>query len=497
MKKLLILFLSFVIIIIPIASILSPIMYVGNFFTNAWGSIKDMFGFNYEGNFTEDIDSYMNENRISLNYEQLTACVLADIESDPQECLDNHDDNGNILTKNSSKEYFTINWKEWNGTIDDSYFNEIHVLGKYSVSKWEKVGSHIEQRKVEKNVPRTCDRYSGTGQCLHYTEAYSTTEYENVVVDDYDWVYHPEILRGKCQDSDTQICHVKLEDKDVYPFQYPSFNLKDRYGIKVDTESFNVSATNYQVWEGQMLYAFSKGVITEFDGTHLVLKLDANDIDLYAKYETNEEGQLYSEFGVGDVVEATEEIATNENGETKFYLYNSNGQCINPFIFLDRSMSSIFTGLGEGTIILGMEDFAPDFSNLDAYVNKNVYYKGYCGQCTWFAWGLFYQHYGYSPGFTGNGELCASQAYRTLQSKGWTFTKSPSPGAIFSTVGLNHVGIVAGVIDDEHIVIVEGNFNHKNDTYQEFQSLPDWAMRVVSTKQYKAGVNYVFCNPPQ
>ena len=46
-------------------------------------------------------------------------------------------------------------------------------------------------------------------------------------------------------------------------------------------------------------------------------------------------------------------------------------------------------------------------------------------------------------------------------------------------------------------VIVEGNFNYKNDTYQEFQQLPDWAMRVVSTKQYKSGVTYAFLNPPQ
>ena len=46
------------------------------------------------------------------------------------------------------------------------------------------------------------------------------------------------------------------------------------------------------------------------------------------------------------------------------------------------------------------------------------------------------------------------------------------------------------------MVIVEANFNHKNDTFEEFISLPDWAMRIVPTDYYKKGVGYVYCNPP-
>ena len=107
------------------------------------------------------------------------------------------------------------------------------------------------------------------------------------------------------------------------------------------------------------------------------------------------------------------------------------------------------------------------------------------------------QTYGFDPGFRGGGINCATEAYSHLKNKGWTFSKSPSPGAIFSTTNFNHTGIVAGVLNEDHMVIVEGNFNHSNDTFEEFISLSDWSMRITSTHEYKKGVGYVFCNPPQ
>ena len=37
--------------------------------------------------------------------------------------------------------------------------------------------------------------------------------------------------------------------------------------------------------------------------------------------------------------------------------------------------------------------------------------NGLWGQCTWFAWGRFYELYGYDPGFRGSGKDCAQQLY--------------------------------------------------------------------------------------
>lgn len=481
--------------------------FIGNLFNNTWGTTKDFFGTSrdsgYEGALSEDVDKYMNENRFSINYEEFLSCALMDVDDDPSNCYENHDEEGHILSNNSNKEYYSIEWDEWNGHVDDEFFKEIHVLGKYTTSNWEKVGTHTETKTTgcilstssgSKKVDNSyCEnKVSGSS----YGAFWETTTEE---IDDYDWVYHPEIKRGKCEETDEQKCNIILEDKDVYPYQWPTFNLMQRYGVHVDETTAEVTVANYQIWTGQSIYAFSKGTIIEKDDNYIKLKLDANGIDMYALYETND-GRLISDFNVNDVVEATEEIARNEGekAETFFYLFNSANQYINPYLFLD-SENQTFVGLGEGTIIYGYEDFTPDFSNLDAYINNNGYYKsGYCGQCTWFAKGLFIQHYGFDPKFHSGGSFCASEAYNEcLKDKGWTFSKSPSPGAIFSTIGWPHVGIVAGVIDDDTMIIVEANMNGKNDTYQEFQQLPDWRMTTVSTHDYFGLASYEFCNPPQ
>ena len=134
--------LIFLVLSIPTAAILFPIQFIGNMFKNTWGTVEEYFGYDYAGNFSEEADFYMAQNRISLNYKQLLACALADINGEPKECLINHDMNGNILSNNAETEYFTVNWPEYNGYFDDSYFKQIHVLGKYNTENYEKVGEH-------------------------------------------------------------------------------------------------------------------------------------------------------------------------------------------------------------------------------------------------------------------------------------------------------------------------------------------------------------------
>ena len=48
-------------------------------------------------------------------------------------------------------------------------------------------------------------------------------------------------------------------------------------------------------------------------------------------------------------------------------------------------------------------DVDPDV-NSAPYTSLNPFAQaGLRGQCTWFAWGKFYEIYGYDPGFRGNG----------------------------------------------------------------------------------------------
>ncbi len=464
-------FIVTLLIVIPVCCVFAPIAYLGSLFGNSFGTVRENFEGSYDADFSDDLDYFIHENRVSVDYIAMIGCVLYEAKEDPGECLNKVDlDTGKMDPDYNDQKLLDLKDRLYVGSYDDSYFKKIHVLGKYTVFRYEKVGEHEE----------------------------TNDEGETVTVEDYDWVYYPEILRGKCEDDDTTACNIILEDEWVYPYREITFSMIRNYGLNVDPESYEISFNTNQVWQGDMLYAFSKGTVLKADSKEILLQIDANDIDLYARYESKD-GWLESMFEVGETVEATEVIGYSE-GETKLSVYNSSNEYINPALFAFGS--DYYPGLGNGTIILGMEDFAPDFSNKRLWYGYddggiNPYGDNHMGQCTWFCWGLFYQHYGFDPGFRGIGQNAAYDAYLHLKDQGWTFTKSPTPGSIFSTTNFNHTGIVAGVIDENTMVIVEANFNHKNDTFEEFISLPDWAMRIVPTDYYKKGVGYVYCNPPQ
>lgn len=82
------------------------------------------------------------------------------------------------------------------------------------------------------------------------------------------------------------------------------------------------------------------------------------------------------------------------------------------------------------------------------------------GQCTWFAWGRFYDLYGFSPGFSGNGYDCVSQLLQVHSDK-FELSKTPASGAVFSSdVAHNHVGIVLDYdAEKDLLTIQEGNLD--------------------------------------
>lgn len=135
----------------------------------------------------------------------------------------------------------------------------------------------------------------------------------------------------------------------------------------------------------------------------------------------------------------------------------------------------------------------PNFNNMEAWITKNPYARtGLYGQCTWFAWGRFYELYGYDPGFTGNGWNCVDQlvaAHPDLFER----SLSPKPGSVFSGIGVNHVGIVVAV-DGDYVTIQEGNLDGKTNTFQDAKK--DWHTVTYTLNQlrsYYRGV--VFANP--
>ena len=137
----------------------------------------------------------------------------------------------------------------------------------------------------------------------------------------------------------------------------------------------------------------------------------------------------------------------------------------------------------------------PDFTNEEAWGDNNPYTRlGFAGQCTWFAWGRFYEIYGYDPGFRGDGWNCASQLVAAHPDK-FELSYVPAAGAVFSTIGHNHVGIVIAV-DGDNITIQEGNLDGKSNPMVE--AITDWHEVTYTIKHfvaYNVGVIYAVPKP--
>ena len=123
----------------------------------------------------------------------------------------------------------------------------------------------------------------------------------------------------------------------------------------------------------------------------------------------------------------------------------------------------------------------PNFNNTEAWGSNNPYSRvGLYGQCTWFAWGRFYEIHGYSPGFTGDGWKCAKQLVNAHPDK-FKISSTPAVGAIFSCIGRNHVGIVIGW-DGTNITIQEGNLDGKTNSFAEAKK--DWHTVTYTLSQF-------------
>lgn len=137
-----------------------------------------------------------------------------------------------------------------------------------------------------------------------------------------------------------------------------------------------------------------------------------------------------------------------------------------------------------------------DFSDLDAWIRLNPYYSaGYCGQCTWFAWGRVYQIHGFAPNASGNGYEFARQLYTKHPDK-FRYSKTPAPGAVFSTEaggGYNHVGIVLDVQGDM-VTIQEGNLDGVNNTFVDAQR--DWQEITISLSELHSRYGGVYFAVP-
>ena len=255
----------------------------------------------------------------------------------------------------------------------------------------------------------------------------------------------------------------------------------DEYDIAVDNidkytrerSLLDKDASNYSN-EYERLSGLISSNVTSRDSLKLEINNKLNSI-------TGTYSQQYS------IISATEAVSTAD-------IFNNANDYFDK-IDSGFDMSKFVVSVSSG--IINDENRNPNFSETDAWIGKNPYAYSNVGQCTWFAWGRFYEIYGYSPGFTTNGNGCVSQL---IKAHGDKFYQSDTPvaGAVFST-GLNeqygHVGIVIEVDEaNDKIVIQDGNYNGTSDSFAVAQT--DWGTRTLSLSEFKnSRGGTIFANP--
>ena len=153
---------------------------------------------------------------------------------------------------------------------------------------------------------------------------------------------------------------------------------------------------------------------------------------------------------------------------------------------------------------INIENNVPNLSNSDVYLYNNPYYKSkktLIGQCTWFAWGAFYEIYGFDPGFRGNGGICVDQLLQKHPDK-FVQGSIPVVGSVFSEKrekgACGHVGIVVDT-DGDSYTIIEGNsskiWNYPSNIPRiSGATTRGWKKRTVTNAYFKRN-NTVFANP--
>lgn len=151
----------------------------------------------------------------------------------------------------------------------------------------------------------------------------------------------------------------------------------------------------------------------------------------------------------------------------------------------------------------GAVNDTPDFTNNKAWKYPyNPYAPKYYGQCTWFAWGRFYEIYGYSPGFNGNGNQCAGQLLLTHPDKFIPSYSEPRAGSVFSIIGTkeepkNHTGLIISY-DGVNVTWQDGNYNNSTDDWD--YAITDWRQQTDTLENFKRryagpGGVVLFANP--
>ncbi len=228
----------------------------------------------------------------------------------------------------------------------------------------------------------------------------------------------------------------------------------DKQKELVESYSSTINGLNTKAKDYKDQYSYYKGLR---DSASTAKSDLAQKIEGYLSNISSKYSETYTDISPASV------IATNDMFKTIGELSTNIDSCLN--------MNNTVVSFSPIT----KENMYPNWDNKEAWITKNPFAGANTGQCTWFAWGRFYEIYGYSPGFAAHGKYCAGQLIKAHPDKFYESDK-PVPGAIFSQ-GRNetygHVGLVLDVdYENNTITIQDGNKNGSSDSFAVAQN--DW-----------------------
>ena len=242
------------------------------------------------------------------------------------------------------------------------------------------------------------------------------------------------------------------------------------------------SVTN-EYWDGDVYQTAGNGDFKKYSSV-------SNAVFDYARNLTTE---IY-----GNTSELTDPKEQIQSIADHGYCPGCDGYVDNQYSFIEQYDLTQYDGASNTCTANGSIDGDPDFTNVKAWrhpeeggMNPFQY-----GQCTWFAWGRFYEVYGYDPGFRGNGSTNAQELCDAHPDDFYMSTTEVKPGAIFSVNNsqYGHVGFVAAVNGDM-LTIQDGNYNHMTDPWEvaitDWKTI-DWSIKGLNDN-YGGGIS--FCNP--
>lgn len=354
---------------ILIAIVLMPIILVQHVSEKVASFFKGNEDLLISKDYRKTIDTWQASNHTSFNYDKLMTCMYIIDENDKinalYRCANMFDGNGkfnNPLIDVSEYEIYGIyknGIEEWEGSVDESLFEDIRLPNLYQKEHYRKVTHTKETTNATEEVEEEW--------ILDYVES-------NAYVDRCD-EHKPE-----------SACLLIRPERFVFPYQPPQadFNAEERYGYQIHDDENNIGLEfiNYIDGNGSgAVQLFTNSELTERTENTATFRSTRKGFEFFIRYENI---NCNAEYGKELEVQQEIGIAT---GKVKIFLYRIEEgvqKYFNPMILMGQSTGATggiteYASADEIPAELSLLDFLLPFPEVKITCDYNRCYPGHTG----------------------------------------------------------------------------------------------------------------------